>query len=147
VSVRDPRTAVDERGPVAIDGFGFKQRDPSQYRDAWQYSERLFGAQTRYWSAYERLLSVASRCPPRRSLRSDSRDFKTTEPCRVSSRRTADRRIHVARGGAGPILGQYLCPITASRGASWPLPRVRTPLLPIVLSKLRRVRFPSSAFL
>jgi hypothetical protein len=48
-------------------------------------------------------------------------------------------------GGAGPIPGQYLRPATASRGASWPPPRVRTALLPIVLSKLGRVRFPSSA--
>src|ERR1035441_111404 len=50
-----------------------------------------------------------------------------------------------AFGGAGPIPGQYLCPVTASRGASWPFPRVRMALLPIVLSTLRRVRFPSSA--
>ena len=63
MSVRDPRTAVDESGPVAIDGFGFKQRDPSQNGDAWQYSERLFGAHTGYWSPYKLLLSAASRCP------------------------------------------------------------------------------------
>src|ERR1017187_10147159 len=77
--------------------------------------------------------------------RSNSRDVQKTEACRASSRRAADRRVHVARGGAGPILGQYLWPVTASRGASWPLPRVRTALLPIVWSKLRRVRFPFSA--
>ena len=51
----------------------------------------------------------------------------------------------MAFGRAGPILGQYLCPVTASCGASWPFRRVWTALLPIVLSKLGRVRFPSSA--
>jgi hypothetical protein len=63
----------------------------------------------------------------------------------VSSHLPTKRRALVALGGAGPIPGQYLWPATASRGASWPLPRVRTALLPIVLRKLRRVRFPSSA--
>jgi hypothetical protein len=54
-------------------------------------------------------------------------------------------RAPVALGGAGPILGQYLCPVTASCGVSWPLPRVRMALLAIVWSELGRVRFPFSA--
>ena len=63
---------------------------------------------------------------------------------RPLSRPTPARTL-VELGGAWPILGQYLCPLTASRGASWPLPRFRTALFPIILSKLRRVRFPFSA--
>src|ERR1035441_5394453 len=68
-------------------------------------------------------------------------------PRRGSSDLTRATRTLVALGRAGPILGQYLCPVAASCGASWPRAVVRTPLLAIALSELGRVRFPSSAFL
>jgi hypothetical protein len=73
-----------------------------------------------------------------------SRDALPILICSLMLRRA---RSLVALEGAGPILGQYLGPVMALCGASWPLSRVRTALLPIILSKLRRVRFPFSALL
>lgn len=61
---------------------------------------------------------------------------------RPLTRPTAVRTPWRLRGG-GPILGQRLCPATASSGASWPLPRVHTALSPVILSNLGRVPSPS----